>query len=114
KVYIHRSVVLFVLEPRLPRSTLFPSTTLFRSAPADRVLEERVAGEDRLTVDDERDHVVGVARRRQRLHPQAADLDAVRPWSRWQDRKSTRLNSSHVKISYAALCLKITTLKHIL
>src|SRR5215510_16117815 len=61
---------------RPPRSTLFPYTTLFRS-PRRRAQ-------------------VGVRR--------AADVAA--PASRRADRKSTRLNSSHVAISYAVFCLK--------
>src|SRR5690606_23481980 len=40
----------------------------------------------------------------------ASDLDALDPYIRlYQDRKSTRLNSSHVKISYAVFCLKKTS-----
>src|SRR5436305_4024760 len=61
-----------------PRSTLFPYTTLFRS---DRVLQRRGEALD-----------IGEV-------PQARVI-AVR------DRKSTRLNSSHVRISYAVFCLK--------
>src|SRR5256885_3366370 len=65
---------------RPPRSTLFPYTTLFRSRP-----ERRARG-----VEQHRDHCV-VARNAHRVH---------------QDRKSTRLNSSHLVISYAVFCLK--------
>src|SRR5256885_5399953 len=68
---------------RPPRSTLFPYTTLFRSATArgdDALLERERVG----------DHQVGVDR---------GHRDAV-------DRKSTRLNSSHLVISYAVFCLK--------
>src|SRR3989442_9121964 len=64
---------------RPPRSTLFPYTTLFRSvddAPGWRLVQVRAEG-----------------RRAQTL---STDLD----------RKSTRLNSSHVRISYAVFCLK--------
>src|SRR5690349_24219543 len=63
-----------------PRSTLFPYTTLFRS----RVL--RCAGALRS----------GFGRRERRQPLQRPD----------RDRKSTRLNSSHVEISYAVFCLK--------
>src|SRR5256885_4951740 len=78
---------------RPPRSTLFPYTTLFRS-------------------------VVGGDRAAQRLGPQASDLvgrddphlvgpEAERARrARERDRKSTRLNSSHLVISYAVFCLK--------
>src|SRR3712207_7147619 len=76
---------------RPPRSTLFPYTTLFRSAdgaPADRGADPRVGP----AVADERLQV-GVARAVGRLAEVA-------------DRKSTRLNSSHANISYAVFCLK--------
>src|SRR5256885_4811758 len=75
---------------RPPRSTLFPYTTLFRSqsgrargAPAHQLREHLHAGTP------------------QRIHPgrrSAAAADG--------DRKSTRLNSSHLVISYAVFCLK--------
>src|SRR2546427_7408024 len=87
---------------RPPRSTLFPYTTLFRS---DRhVGDQRVhlRGEsarfqtDRVFV-DRRLHV-GTAARHECTRA-AAQADQ-------QDRKSTRLNSSHSQISYAVFCLK--------
>src|SRR5204863_3102089 len=65
---------------RPPRSTLFPYTTLFRSRPSSR-------GGPRLGLAGRRP---GRACRR---------VSAA-------DRKSTRLNSSHVEISYAVFCLK--------
>src|SRR6266511_5817812 len=61
----------FLMIRRPPRSTLFPYTTLFRSAP-----------------------------------PWCPAGPATRPIRACRDRKSTRLNSSHVKISYAVFCLK--------
>src|SRR3989442_8708281 len=67
---------------RPPRSTLFPYTTLFRSRPRCQVV------------------------------PGASDRDVASPatvnpaGARDEDRKSTRLNSSHVRISYAVFCLK--------
>src|SRR5690349_21890009 len=78
---------------RPPRSTLFPYTTLFRSE-ADLDVADLVGRGDE---DGEAVGVVGDpygdgARRRRIL---AAE-----------DRKSTRLNSSHVEISYAVFCLK--------
>src|SRR5256884_6788869 len=66
---------------RPPRSTLFPYTTLFRSA--------RGRGN----------------RRGQRLAAVLAG-DASLDQTRYADRKSTRLNSSHRYISYAVLCLQ--------
>src|SRR3712207_6884789 len=81
---------------RPPRSTLFPYTTLFRS---------------RMPLHGETDRCNGQQYERQRAadsdlderHTAVTDrrLRAVR-----QDRKSTRLNSSHANISYAVFCLK--------
>src|SRR2546430_10865541 len=77
---------------RPPRSTLFPYTTLFRSAePATIVAassrNQAGAGQEAVPWQD------GSARRR-------IFLTSTR------DRKSTRLNSSHSQISYAVFCLK--------
>src|SRR5258707_10270221 len=78
---------------RPPRSTLFPYTTLFRSA-FDRLP---------LAVVDHRHarHVVGVVLGRLRTAPIPGHAQDV-----GLDRKSTRLNSSHANISYAVFCLK--------
>src|SRR3989442_6745516 len=81
-----------------PRSTLFPYTTLFRSRHVQRrqsVFDDsgRVP---RLEVGEGGE--VAVAKR------QPIIVAAVYP--RRRDRKSTRLNSSHVRISYAVFCLK--------
>src|SRR5690349_24778462 len=73
-------VLFFLMFRQPPRSTLFPYTTLFRSAHAcARVLAAQRTGARALP---------GLTR-----HPNG-------------DRKSTRLNSSHVEISYAVFCLK--------
>src|SRR2546430_9731075 len=82
---------------RPPRSTLFPYTTLFRSdAALRREHEERLLG-----AAVEGDGEVVLARDvRRLLDPERADDVAV------EDRKSTRLNSSHSQISYAVFCLK--------
>src|SRR5690349_23716102 len=79
---------------RPPRSTLFPYTTLFRSlAPADVEFAHAHAAEA------DRRHFGAVA-----AEPPLLDSEhALLPF---QDRKSTRLNSSHVEISYAVFCLK--------
>src|SRR5437773_7306937 len=66
----------FLILPRPPRSTLFPYTTLFRS-----------------------DRGVLPARHAPRARARAAEGGGG-------DRKSTRLNSSHITISYAVFCLK--------
>src|SRR5688500_19705788 len=65
------------MSRRPPRSTLFPYTTLFRSRAAAR-------------------------RHSARRHRNAGSCAT----SRSEDRKSTRLNSSHLVISYAVFCLK--------
>src|SRR5436309_9818406 len=89
---------------RPPRSTLFPYTTLFRSVDQlDHDLGHVREGEDRIACPVEARHHRAVElqlldqRAAQRLDDVALDL---------VDRKSTRLNSSHVKISYAVFCLK--------
>src|SRR2546426_9188383 len=80
---------------RPPRSTLFPYTTLFRSIPADHPLRRL------------RPMVDGLL---QELSPRFDELysrvsrPSIAPEK--LDRKSTRLNSSHLVISYAVFCLK--------
>src|SRR3712207_8307385 len=81
---------------RPPRSTLFPYTTLFRSDTGVRLAEREVGGEGLVQAD-----VVAEQRVGPEGHVVDPDqVDAV------QDRKSTRLNSSHANISYAVFCLK--------
>src|SRR3712207_7175176 len=85
---------------RPPRSTLFPYTTLFRSLVAPHVPFRRVEVV-----------VAGLVRNQvAAVHGAAEPLEAVvQPVHRLhvpQDRKSTRLNSSHANISYAVFCLK--------
>src|SRR2546427_6861797 len=89
---------------RPPRSTLFPYTTLFRSMVADSLnlpveqitetIEPKIATErvqtEYLTVEP----------------GQAAGVHQIARGSSNEDRKSTRLNSSHSQISYAVFCLK--------
>src|SRR5256885_9945065 len=79
---------------RPPRSTLFPYTTLFRSR--QRGDKERTIAADR----EERPRASGINERA------AGDLDLAYKLPRARDRKSTRLNSSHLVISYAVFCLK--------
>src|SRR5438477_8970340 len=87
---------------RPPRSTLFPYTTLFRSA-GDRGR--------RIAAAAGRPRRLGLARvpelgqrRGARARSRAADRTPLPAQER--DRKSTRLNSSHMSISYAVFCLK--------
>src|SRR5256885_10069714 len=80
---------------RPPRSTLFPYTTLFRSR--DAWLEHPVVHDGLVRVPGEIQHF--------RLRACRSDEQAhFAPAHR--DRKSTRLNSSHLVISYAVFCLK--------
>src|SRR3712207_7345711 len=83
---------------RPPRSTLFPYTTLFRSDllrdrlgrhVADRLLPALIAALGPVLLQHHRRRAAGVGD---------------------QDRKSTRLNSSHANISYAVFCLKKNTM----
>src|SRR5690349_23382638 len=90
---------------RPPISTLFPYTTLFRSHQDDQRLgcEDRggevKAGFGAVEAADDR-----AERGAERAGAVAHDVDGRD--SSQQDRKSTRLNSSHVEISYAVFCLK--------
>src|SRR3712207_7323747 len=83
---------------RPPRSTLFPSTTLFRSDGVRRSDHRLDGGEGGPG------GARAAARRCRHLQPPAARDDARD--RRDEDRKSTRLNSSHANISYAVFCLK--------
>src|SRR5437868_7916481 len=80
---------------RTPRPTLFPYTTLFRSPQHGPVGVAEPVPDGRSQVQAQRTRQSVHAR----LRDDAEDL-AI------QDRKSTRLNSSHVSISYAVFCLK--------
>src|SRR2546430_8324733 len=83
---------------RPPRSTLFPYTTLFRSA-----ADIASCGEDALWMAEAAEY-------------DAIVLDVMLPglsgFEACRDRKSTRLNSSHSQISYAVFCLKKKTTPH--
>src|SRR3712207_8852474 len=86
---------------RPPRSTLFPYTTLFRS-PLDRRPLGEAAGLE-VAVEDHRPGGRGRGRRRRSGRARARH---GRSGHEREDRKSTRLNSSHANISYAVFCLK--------
>src|SRR5690606_41329159 len=104
---LRRSLVLITRRP--PGSTLFPYTTLFRSThrrrmesqlgrpgtPRPRPASRRNRRPDRRP-----------GGRRRETQPDPAH---TRPRRTTTDRKSTRLNSSHVKTSYAVFCLKKKT-----
>src|SRR5258705_1893091 len=76
----------FLMIRRPPRSTLFPYTTLFRSSPRSLFSNDEIACSDWKRLDDLQRHF--------QFEVQS------------EDRKSTRLNSSHLGISYAVFCLK--------
>src|SRR5690554_7115843 len=88
---------------RPPKSTLFPYTTLFRSI----ILEEEYEQLEEITINFNRPVIkytpdgviVDIANSYLKTMPSTMDVLG-------QDRKSTRLNSSHVRISYAVFCLK--------
>src|SRR3712207_7231856 len=91
------TVFFFLMIRRPPRSTLFPYTTLFRSVhDVRRCGRRRPRGPPRLRSVRPEGRRRGVAVGR-------------RPRPTAQDRKSTRLNSSHANISYAVFCLKKKT-----
>src|SRR3712207_7277429 len=92
------SLFLFVMIRRPPRSTLFPYTTLFRSQEAaDR-------GHARIVRDLE--EAVGLVAIEQGLLLPVGAVVHRPELEHVEDRKSTRLNSSHANISYAVFCLK--------
>src|SRR5439155_17568677 len=86
---------------RPPRSTLFPYTTLFRSGLDSLLLAQTAQLFERK---------FGVSISLRQLMEELSSLDAVASHLDATlietDRKSTRLNSSHVAISYAVFCLK--------
>src|SRR3712207_7744097 len=87
---------------RPPRSTLFPYTTLFRSVQLGiRLIEQRAEGLERGVL-AEVVHAVAVHHDGR----SARTAEAAVLYHANQDRKSTRLNSSHANISYAVFCLK--------
>src|SRR5688572_32752251 len=92
-IYHH---IFFLLIPRPPRSTLFPYTTLFRSLEPHEALDPDLA-----PAHDPR----GRERARAGARVRRA-LGRLRDQPLSEDRKSTRLNSSHSQISYAVFCLK--------
>src|SRR5262245_62302156 len=99
---------------RPPRSTLFPYTTLFRSPEGDETAPAGEEGADSVEAPAGRDQAPAANRRAGRRLAHAVTVppgderrdDNAR---RDRDRKSTRLNSSHLGISYAVFCLKKKT-----
>src|SRR3712207_7939668 len=92
-----------ILRP--PRSTLFPYTTLFRSLP-DKVKAQALEGQavTKNQALKETFEVYLTSSGGRKDEAKLAFQEAAK--ERKQDRKSTRLNSSHANISYAVFCLK--------
>src|SRR5690242_20934040 len=98
---------------RPPRSTLFPYTTLFRSCEIKNVNSIRFIGQ---AIEYEARRQVAVIEDGGAVEQETRLFDAVKGETRsvrnkeeahdYRDRKSTRLNSSHMSISYAVFCLK--------
>src|SRR5256885_9848721 len=90
-----------------PSSTLFPYTTLFRSDPYDRQCAETARLlRARLKLDDKTFRLTFQSRFGTAEWLQPYTDMTVKALAEQGDRKSTRLNSSHLVISYAVFCLK--------
>src|SRR5690606_41659516 len=101
------SYIFFSLTLCPPSSTLFPYTTLFRSSEFSSL--NKSFSERRLDLITGIHHISAFTKSAQINHHYYTDvlgLRFVKNTVNQQDRKSTRLNSSHVKISYAVFCLK--------
>src|SRR5690349_23964412 len=92
------------MTPRPPRSTLFPYTTLFRSVALRRKRAVRQANRREALVEPPHGGKPRAGDVSQASGRQPGGAGPLR--HRARDRKSTRLNSSHVEISYAVFCLK--------
>src|SRR5690242_21734794 len=96
---VYLSIFFFLMIRRPPRSTLFPYTTLFRSV--------RRVDHDANWNEGAQDFARDGGRALDRRSGSCACVRGPRTERRRpQDRKSTRLNSSHMSISYAVFCLK--------
>src|SRR5207249_10169272 len=96
-IFVFLSFFFFLMIRRPPRSPLFPYTTLFRSD----VLWRDPGGHQQRQVRASPGPRRSAADRSRRLPDDQSGDGRTR-----EDRKSTRLNSSHVSISYAVFCLK--------
>src|SRR3712207_7118640 len=96
---------------RPPRSTLFPYTTLFRSDAGGALPVAQVLGGAGSSAGQS---VSGTARVSEVISDRGfwVDENGERLFVVLEDRKSTRLNSSHANISYAVFCLKKKKIRH--
>src|SRR5690242_20950186 len=99
-------MLFFLMIRRHPRSTLFPYTTLFRSVVRDVQALQVGAGDGHNLggLIDEQQLAVTERHVREAVAAGARVLTGGKRAAK--DRKSTRLNSSHMSISYAVFCLK--------
>src|SRR5439155_22820320 len=97
---------LFLMIRRPPRSTLFPYTTLFRSSPAAGERPRDLRACPAAPARPLRPALSPARRVRARDPYRRGGIRSQKEGSSKPDRKSTRLNSSHVAISYAVFCLK--------
>src|SRR5690242_20985481 len=88
-------IFFFLMIRRPPRSTLFPYTTLFRSKTPHQTEKSQRQGRQS-----------AAQRKVKALMKTKRPVDLGTLLNRRRDRKSTRLNSSHMSISYAVFCLK--------
>src|SRR5688572_31095855 len=100
----------FLMIRRLPRSTLFPYTTLFRSAAHFEDIVGLIEDDGR-TLQRKCSGGKKAGQQKPSQHGLHEGPSCRAPWRRQchrrrADRKSTRLNSSHSQISYAVFCLK--------
>src|SRR3712207_7709464 len=99
---------------RPPRSTLFPYTTLFRSSGIEEVLVDSLQvvrlldGDPDVALNHQPRQLAPADQHQPHADPVRVRLGVGRERAGRdeQDRKSTRLNSSHANISYAVFCLK--------
>src|SRR3712207_8664014 len=94
---------------RPPRSTLFPYTTLFRSA----IIKTRVFDKEKELIFVTKQGIVKKTSLEEFKNINTGGLIAIKFKEDDEDRKSTRLNSSHANISYAVFCLKKKKTKQI-
>src|SRR3712207_8375032 len=95
----------FLMIRRPPRSTLFPYTTLFRSAVRTMGRSDKADVQADVVKGDGLDEALeGIEVAYYLIHAMGQKGDFAQRDR--EDRKSTRLNSSHANISYAVFCLK--------
>src|SRR5690606_40521074 len=97
---------LLLMPRRPPSSTLFPYTTLFRSANEAHEYARSLAHNGQADAKSAEAAVDNARRSQESLAEETQAKETAVAVHAEQDRKSTRLNSSHVKISYAVFCLK--------